>query len=36
MKAIKQAFDFLDEEGKGYITLDHIFSRYKSADHPHT
>lgn len=36
IKAIKQAWSYLDQEETGYVTLDRIFSIHKPSDHPHT
>lgn len=32
--AIKQAFQLLDEEGKGYIPIDALLKRYCPEGHP--
>lgn len=34
MAIVRQAFQLLDEEGKGYITLDTLLKRYNAMAHP--
>ncbi len=31
---VKQAFQLLDEEGKGYIPVDILLKKYNAAAHP--
>jgi len=31
---VKQAFQLLDEEGKGYIPLDALLKKYRAEAHP--
>ena len=36
IRAIKQAFAYLDPEETGYVSLERLFSTHRPEDHPHT